>query len=579
MSTKLTELTVSGMSTQSMSTASAPRAVTYSRYSSDMQRESSIEDQERLCRRRADAEGWAVETRYADAAITGSDNRRPQFLAMQQGAARKEFDVLLVDDLSRFARDSVDQETTIRRLEFQGIRIISLCGYDSESEAREMVRGFKGLQNQQFLKDLSKKVWRGQEGQALKARWCGGRPYGYKMHAITDPALHDAYGNPKRIGTVLEINEKQAPIVRGIFERFIAGDSCMTIAQDLNARGVPSPGSSWNRKKRRCDGWMDSAVYVIVRNPLYTGLQSWNKTKGVKDPDTRKTLTRRLPKSEWRQNQIEAIRIISDEQFARAEQRTKSISDPDERLKSGGKAKYVLTGLLTCAVCKAHYVLGDKVKYACSSFLKGRACSNRTRVNRNSIEKSILDPIRKDLRDPARVKRMAAEMERGFAAQIERAESRAATAPAELQELEARLDRLKGRLKAGDPDMTADELQGLVERVQAKVAALKEAQPPERERARVLALLPKAAAAYLKQVDAFAAGDPVATQKVRAMLQVMIGPITLSPGEGGSLWATHRQMDGAALVRTAGTYGRGEALHAVPAVPVRVCVKAAKGTK
>jgi len=102
---------------------------------------------------------------------------------------------------------------------------------------------------------------------------------------------------------------------------------------------------------------------------------------------------------------------------------------------------------------------------------------------------------------------------------------------------------------------------------------LKAAQPVQRERAKVLAMLPKAAAAYLRQVDAFAAGDRPATQEVRLMLKGMIGPIKLAPEPDGSLWATHRQLDFAALVRTAGTCGRGEALHAVPAVRIRVRVR------
>ena len=74
----------------------------------------------------------------------------------------------------------------------------------------------------------------------------------------------------------------------------------------------------------------------------------------------------------------------------------------------------------------------------------------------------------------------------------------------------------------------------------------------QREQAKVLAMLPRAAAAYLKQVDAFAAGDPRATQKVRLMLKGMIGPIKLAPEPDGSLSATYKQLDVAALVRTAG---------------------------
>jgi hypothetical protein len=56
-------------------------------------------------------------------------------------------------------------------------------------------------------------------------------------------------------------------IVREIFERFAHGSSCRTIAQELNDRGVPSPGSTWKRKVRRCTGWTGSAVRVILKNP------------------------------------------------------------------------------------------------------------------------------------------------------------------------------------------------------------------------------------------------------------------------------------------------------------------------
>ena len=76
------------------------RACTYARYSSDAQNASSIEDQERNCRRRAETENWKIVTRFADEAMTASNNRRPQYLAMQQAAARKEFDILLLNTAS-----------------------------------------------------------------------------------------------------------------------------------------------------------------------------------------------------------------------------------------------------------------------------------------------------------------------------------------------------------------------------------------------------------------------------------------------------------------------------------------------
>src|SRR4051812_20169760 len=114
------------------------RAVTYSRFSSDKQRTESLEDQQRNCHARAKSERWRVVHDYADAAISGSDRARPGYVAMQAAAARKEFEVLVLDQLSRLSRDSVDQEMTIRRLEFQGIRIVSTSdGYDSQSKARK----------------------------------------------------------------------------------------------------------------------------------------------------------------------------------------------------------------------------------------------------------------------------------------------------------------------------------------------------------------------------------------------------------------------------------------------------------
>src|SRR5690348_7228559 len=141
----------------------------YARYSSDAQRAASIEDQARNCRRRAEADRWEIVATFADAAVSGSDSSRPEYQRMIAAAGRREFDVLLLDDLSRFARDSVEQERTIRRLEFGGVRIIAVSdGYDSQSKARKVHRGFKGLMNEIFLDDLRERTHRGLTGQALK---------------------------------------------------------------------------------------------------------------------------------------------------------------------------------------------------------------------------------------------------------------------------------------------------------------------------------------------------------------------------------------------------------------------------
>jgi site-specific DNA recombinase len=536
------------------------KAALYARFSSDLQRATSIEDQFRNCRKRAELEGWAVVATYADAAMSGTDANRPQYRAMLEAAAQREFDVLIVDDLSRLTRDAVECERAIRRLEFIGLRIIATSdGYDSTSKARKVHRGFKGLMNEIFLDDLRERVHRGLTGQAQKHFWCGGRPYGYRLKPVLDSSRLDVYGQPVRIGTVLEIDSEQAAILREIITRFLEGASCLAISRELNARGVPSPGSTWKRKTRRCRGWMASAVRVILMNPLYCGRMRWNVSQFVRDPDSGKYKRRRRPQADWVENREESLRIISDELFERAQARTRASADSDKRLKSGGKARYLLSGLLVCKVCQAHYVIADARSYACSGHWRGGACSNDIRVRRDAIERVILGGIYRDLLEPERVARMANEMRAAYAERMRAVAARAADLPRELEELDARIMRLRERLKAGDPDLTPDELQAAIDRAEAKRRQVFDVQPTERENARVLTMLPRTAELYREQIDQGLGGDPAASAKARTILREMLGEIMLSPGEGGSLWAEYAMQPAALLVGAgAGTSGRGE---------------------
>jgi DNA invertase Pin-like site-specific DNA recombinase len=470
------------------------KAALYARFSSDLQRATSIEDQFRNCRKRAELEGWTVVATYADAAMSGTDANRPQYRAMLEAAARRDFDVLIVDDLSRLTRDAVECERTIRRLEFIGLRIIATSdGYDSTSKARKVHRGFKGLMNEIFLDDLRERVHRGLTGQAQKHFWCGGRPYGFRLKPVLDPSRLDVYGQPTRIGTVLEIDSEQAAIVREIFTRFVDSASCLAISRELNARGVPSPGSTWRRKTRRCTGWMASAIRVILKNPLYCGRMRWNVSQFVRDPDSGKYKRRRRPQADWVENREESLRIIPDEVFERAQARTRASADSDKRLKSGGKTRYLLSGLLVCKVCKAHYVIADARSYACSGHWRGGACANDIRVRRDAIERVILGGIYRDLLEPERVARMANEMRAAYAERMRAVAARAGDLPRELEELDARIMRLRERLKAGDPDLTPDELQAAIDRAEAKRRQVFDVQPTKRDNARLLAMLPRTA--------------------------------------------------------------------------------------
>jgi site-specific DNA recombinase len=363
----------------------------YARFSSDLQRAASIEDQFRNCRKRAESEGWTITATYADAAISGADSARPQYQAMLAAADRREFDVLIVDDLSRLARDQVESERVIRRLEFRGLRLIAVSdGYDSQTKAatRKIQRTVKGLVNEMRLDELREQVHRGLTGQAEKGYWCGGRPYGFRLRPILDPSQTDAYGQPAKIGTKLEINPEQAAIVREIFASYVSGQSCRTIAVELNRRGVPSSGSSWKRKVRRCKGWAGSAVRQMIINPLYTGLVRWNVSQFVRDPDTGKHKRLKRPKTEWQQFRDESLRVVSDDTFERAKERTRVRGNPDTRLKSGYRPKFLLSGLLRCK-CGAHFIMGDARAYVCGGRREG-ACDIPIRVRRDAVEAAVL---------------------------------------------------------------------------------------------------------------------------------------------------------------------------------------------
>ena len=84
------------------------RVSIYARYSSDKQREASIEDQVRLCEERAAHEGWTVVKRYTDHAISGGSLMRRGIQALMQDAQDGKFDLVLTESLDRISRDQED---------------------------------------------------------------------------------------------------------------------------------------------------------------------------------------------------------------------------------------------------------------------------------------------------------------------------------------------------------------------------------------------------------------------------------------------------------------------------------------
>jgi hypothetical protein len=256
------------------------------------------------------------------------------------------------------------------------------------------------------------------------------------------------------------------------------------------------------------------------------------------------------------------VRIISDELFEKAQARTRRSINSDERLKTGGRAKYLLSGVLVCATCGANYVIADARSYACSGHWNGGACSNRIRVRRDSIERTLLGPIRADLLSPERCKQMVKDMHTAYAERAKANAQRVETLPQETAALDARLERLRERLKRGDLDMTPDELQSTIQRVEAKRRELTVAtsRTIAGDGAKIISLLPKAAEYYGQQISLGLDGDPRAAAKARPIVRELLGgKVQLVPGEDGTLWAEYG-LQMSALLQGAGTGGRGEGI-------------------
>src|SRR5437899_1544893 len=132
------------------------------------------------------------------------------------------------------------------------------------------------------------------------------------------------------------------------------------IAQDLNQRRIPFPAKDTRRGPARL-GWAVSTVRVILRNEKYAGVWVWNKTRFLKDPDTGRRRPVPRPETEWTRQDRPELRII-DPDLARAVQVRLAVVEKTFGVGPGrpprGSArligsKYLLSGLIRCAVCGA----------------------------------------------------------------------------------------------------------------------------------------------------------------------------------------------------------------------------------
>ncbi len=382
------------------------RAAVYARYSSENQRPESIDDQVAACRRLAAEQGLTVLDGhiYSDQALSGARSDREGLSALVEAARAGQFEAVLVDDLSRLARDNYLMLSVLAELHFEGVRVISVAdGLDSGDEDSTLAIQIRGIFNELQLQDLKKKTLRGQMGQKQRGFCVGERTFGYRSVPVGEIRM-DKKGRPRPDGYRMEIEPREAAVVLRIFQAYGDGMSLTRVVRMLNEEGVAG-------RLRTSKGWSPGTIGRILDNEKYNGRWVWNKKGTRKDPRTGRRRKFVKPESEWIIHEDESLRIVPPELWDEVRERREKA----RRSWPGGKGKrgfsreqgsrqqqfptHLLSGSMVCGECGAAIALVSGKGggyYGCLGAAKG-SCENKMLVLRRLVEKVITDAVREEI--------------------------------------------------------------------------------------------------------------------------------------------------------------------------------------
>lgn len=271
--------------------------------------------------------GYELYKLYADEGISGKQiKHRKQFQQMMEDAKHKKFEKVVVKDVSRFARNTVDLLQSVRKLKSYGVQVDFLNNGEVMEGGSEFILTILGAMAQQESANMSKRVKFGKDITAKKGR-VPNLVFGY------DKIPDERY--------TLKINEEEAKIVKEIFESYVyKGIGTTKIAWNLNDRGI--------RTKKTKSKWVQTSIVRMLKNPIYTGRVT-NKKSEVTDfiTGTRKE----LPEEEWIVVERPEMRIISDELFNRAQEILAQRSNEFKLNNKREKTEYVFSTLIYCKHC------------------------------------------------------------------------------------------------------------------------------------------------------------------------------------------------------------------------------------
>lgn len=340
-------------------------AVIYARYSSDNQREESIEGQIRECTAYAERNGITVVRHYIDRAFSAKTDHRPDFQQMIRDSNKKLFEIVLVWKFDRFARNRFDSANYKMILKKNNVHLISVMEPIAEGSQGILVETLLEGMAEYYSAELSEKVIRGQTENALKGKCTGGTgTIGYKIDA-------DKF---------YRIDPLVAPLVLEAFQRYDNGEKIVEILNYLNAKGVRNMLGG----KLTC-----SSMNTMLKNRRYIGELSFRDTVV---PDA-------IPA------------IVPKDLFDRVQKRL----EKNKRAPAHGKAdeEYLLTTKLFCGKCGA-LMFGESgtsatgrtyYYYKCATAKRRKGCNKKT-VQKEWLENLVVQETMKLIHDDAVIERI-----------------------------------------------------------------------------------------------------------------------------------------------------------------------------
>jgi DNA invertase Pin-like site-specific DNA recombinase len=278
-----------------------------------------LEAQERICREHAQNNDWVVEEGFVRSEAGKSGMRpledRPALQALLRDAQRqpRPFDILMADEAEHLSRNIGDVLTIADSLDANGIRLqIVNPNLDSNDPNFRLMLVSCAISEETYKERLRNHAHKGMKGRVTMGYSTGGSYFGYRSVPVTK--------NGHRLGHKLEVCESEAAIVRRVFYLSYSGLNCSDVAMNLRCEEVPAPGSSKSGPPR----WNSKLVRRILKNPLYVGKVTWNKTSQIIHPKTGKRVKRKNPPAMWIVVNAPELRIVSSELWDRAQQRMKT---------------------------------------------------------------------------------------------------------------------------------------------------------------------------------------------------------------------------------------------------------------